>query len=709
MKKHRTTHLKLLVLGWLILTVVSVMVRIHTMRRMAQATEQVLHSSRVSATCQKLFSSLQDAETGQRGYLLTGDKSYLEPFYRAKQSLNARFEEIAEEVHTDVGATKDLFELQRDAERKMAELEKSITKRDEGGLEAAVQLVKTDEGKRIMDRIREVTVDLQRNHEMMSDSAMKERESALGWVQITSNIAALFGIGAAVLALALFRMKEKQDIVEIQLRLEKEQAENLDREKSAFLANMSHEIRTPMNAILGFSELLTPEMATERQKNYIGAISTAGTSLLRLINDILDLSKVESGMVTLNPEPINLQELASFLHTVFDEQAARRGLSLEIEVSETLPRSLLLDRLRLRQIMINLMGNALKFTKLGGVVVKMGMTESHISGSQVELVIEVTDTGVGIPEDKQELVFKPFVQGGVHSQAELAGTGLGLSIVQRLTKLMSGRVELTSQVGVGTTFKITLPKVPISARLPIAEESRLIQTVDFNDYTPIRILVVDDNEVNRQLLAGIFEGTHHSVQNASNGAEAVEAIQHDSFDLILMDLRMPVMDGREALQRVRHMKGKELLPIVAVTASSLMEEETQLRSAFSGYLRKPFSKAELYHEIAHFIPKSLTPSAATEAATTAAAELSAISIQEPEALARQLKELERDVWARLRESPALTETRQFATKLGSLAAKHHSTLLANYAAELQNAAETFSFTEMERVMTNFPDLVQSHQ
>ena len=707
MKAIRSPYLKPLVIGWLVLTVASVVARVVVFGRMADAVDRVFEASFVSATSQKLFSTLQDAETSQRGFLLTGEEAYLEPYKKAQEELPKRFEEMTDQIRRDVKLANDLVEIRGNSEKKMLELSQSIETRRKEGYEAALTMVKTGEGRVLMDQLRELTSNLQSWHLDMAAAAAKLRAGEMRWAQTITNISGICAVGAGLLALALFRMNQTHEVREETLIEEKDLAQSADREKSTFLANMSHEIRTPMNAILGFSELLAPEMKTERQKNCVAAITTAGASLLRLINDILDISKVEAGMVTLNPEPINMSELCAFLHTVFNEQAARRGLKLETSVDETLPRALLLDRLRIRQVLINLIGNALKFTKLGGVMIRIQAAEGTSRGSTVDLVLEVIDTGVGIPQERQEAIFKPFVQGGVHKQVELAGTGLGLNIVQRLTTLMGGTLELESTEGVGSTFRVRLPAVPISARLPVAEETRDTSAVDFNDFTPNRFLVVDDNEVNRRLLLGIFEETHHQVRFAANGAEALEMIKEEIPDLVLMDLRMPVMDGREALRRLRETQGRELIPVVAVTASSLAADEASLREKFNGYLRKPFSRAELYHEIAQFIPRAPRPAAAEGAPAPEAAPEQAIS--DAMLLAETLRGLEREVWGKLRDSPGLMETKQFAVKLASIAEIHHSKLLATYADDLRKATETFSFSDIENALTAFPEMVAAHQ
>jgi signal transduction histidine kinase len=286
------------------------------------------------------------------------------------------------------------------------------------------------------------------------------------------------------------------------------------REKSAFLANMSHEIRSPMNAILGFSELLEPEGLTPKQSQYVRAIRDSGASLLQLINDILDLSKLEAGKLELHPDPTDMRDSCEFLRTVFGQQAVMKSLQLQFELAPDMPRALLLDRLRLRQVLVNLLGNAIKFTERGCVKTRVAW-QSQENGGTGTLLIDVEDTGIGILADKLEEIFKPFVQADARRTAEREGTGIGLTIVKRLIELMGGSLAVESTVGQGTVFHLRFTNVPVSGRLPVGDHAEPGGAVDFNDFAPAVLLVVDDNRTNRDLMAGIFEQTHHRVHFAT--------------------------------------------------------------------------------------------------------------------------------------------------------------------------------------------------
>ena len=276
-----------------------------------------------------------------------------------------------------------------------------------------------------------------------------------------------------------------------------------------------------------------------------------------------------------------------------------------------MPHALLLDRIRLRQILINLVGNAVKFTDKGGVEVRVNW-EKQKTSSHVTLAIDVQDTGVGIPQDKLDAIFKPFVQAGTHREKELQGTGLGLSIVKRLTETMGGSVTVASLLNQGSAFHLRFPDVPISARLPASEKSAPSGEVDFNLLRPATLLIVDDNKTNCQLIAGMFTGSHHQLIFGSSGEEAVAQSRELKPDILLLDVRMPGMDGYQALDEIRKVPGLEFLPIIAVTASNLLREDNTLKERFSGFIRKPFSRRELFDELADFLPRHSKATATEE-------------------------------------------------------------------------------------------------
>ena len=466
---------------------------------------------------------------------------------------------------------------------------------------------------------------------------------------------------------------------------------------------MSHEIRTPMNAILGFSELLQGDLREPKHRQYLQAIRANADSLLLLINDILDMSKIEAGVMQLHPEPTDLREICDFVHALFSEPAAKKGIRLKCGVADNLPHALLLARIRLRQVLINLVGNAVKFTDKGGVEVRVAW-EKQQTRSHVTLVLEVQDTGLGIPQDKLDAIFTPFVQAGSHREKEKQGTGLGLAIVKRLVEIMGGSVTVASVMDQGSAFHLRFPNVPVSARLPASEKQPSTGEVNFNDLRPSTLLAVDDNETNCQLLAAMFAGSHHRLHYGSNGAEAILRARELMPDVMLLDVRMPGMNGDEALTEIRKIPGLEFLPVIAVTASSLADEENSLKESFSGFIRKPFSKRELFDELADFLPRHQRSETTQSNGETSPA-TPPPAVPTPPELISQLRQLMADPWPSIRDSVAVNESKVFGEGLEGLGRRWQCEPLVLYAQKILRAAENYAVTDLENHLGEFSTFV----
>jgi PAS domain S-box-containing protein len=343
--------------------------------------------------------------------------------------------------------------------------------------------------------------------------------------------------------------------MELDLKQAKQLAESANQAKSQFLANMSHEIRTPLNAILGFSELLKNLVKEPRSKNYLQAISASGKSLQRLIEDILDLSKIEAGRIELNYEEVNLPSLINELEYILTNSAEEKGLSLLLYLEESVPHGIIFDEFRLRQILLNLIGNAIKFTDKGWLQVQVESSpirEEPLSGnhqnldSVCDLTITIEDTGIGISPDQQSHIFEAFKQSQGQNTRKYGGTGLGLSITQRLTKLLGGDISLSSELGKGTIFTLKFPSVKV-VEIDLEQNPReLTIDLDLNCFPALKILVVDDVLSNRELMAGYFDDTIHHLCYAEDGLQALEMVSTKKPDLIFLDLRMPKDDWRRS-------------------------------------------------------------------------------------------------------------------------------------------------------------------
>jgi PAS domain S-box-containing protein len=399
-----------------------------------------------------------------------------------------------------------------------------------------------------------------------------------------------------------------------QLEVAKEQAESASKAKSTFLANMSHELRTPLNSILGFSRLMkeTPDVTAEQRRN-LDIITLSGRHLLNLINNVLDISKIESGRMTLDVAPIDLYQLIQEMRSLLYVNAEERGLSFIAEQTPELPRRIEIDGGKLRQILINLTGNAIKYTKQGGIVLRaMVASRNH---EQVRLRFEVEDTGPGISEEERKRIFKPFVQ--LRGQGAIqTGTGLGLAISRQYVELMGGHIDILSEKGKGSVFFFEMPvkELPIEEMVVAPERGRVIGLE--KGQPRYSLLIAEDQLENRILLHKILEPFDFDIREAVNGKETVEIFEQWHPDLIWMDIRMPVMDGLEATHRIRSTDEGAQTKIIAITAQALEDDRMRIiQAGCDDFIRKPYRENEIFDALARHLglrfvyeEKPVTPS-----------------------------------------------------------------------------------------------------
>ncbi len=404
---------------------------------------------------------------------------------------------------------------------------------------------------------------------------------------------------------ALYRDIGKWKEVERSLRAAKEKAEEADRMKTAFLTNMSHEIRTPMNAILGFAQLLSLEDLTpDQKKEYVNIIKNSGDSLLRLIDDILDLARLEAGQVTMREEYVNIDDLMNSLETTFSELIVSHHRAEAIELrrsnpTQRLPFKVKTDPLRLRQILNNLIGNAIKFTHEG--YVEFGY---QVTPNRKELLFFVKDTGIGIPDDKKEVIFERFQQVDNSKTRVYPGTGLGLAISKKLTELLGGRIWVVSKEGEGSQFFFTIPLKNLENDISIGLRLSGGASITFReDPRGKRILIAEDDEFNYKYLREVLEKAGYRVYHAGNGKEVLHILEREGgkkVDLVLMDIEMPEMNGFEATLFIK--KRFAEIPVIAQTAYASPEEERKcLKAGCDAYLAKPLQVDKLLKEIKKFL------------------------------------------------------------------------------------------------------------
>jgi PAS domain S-box-containing protein len=379
----------------------------------------------------------------------------------------------------------------------------------------------------------------------------------------------------------------------------KERAEKANRAKSLFLSSMSHELRTPLNAILGFAQVMAREMdVTLKQRENLGVILKSGEHLLAIINDILDLAKIESGKVGLELSEFDLGDLTSDLITMLRVQAEAKGLELILDQSSSFPRFVRTDPAKLRQIIINLAGNAIKFTRQGRVSIKLGVQALDAADHKKRLVFSVSDTGIGIPSSDLERIFQPFVQ-----LAQNEGTGLGLAITQQYIQLLGGSISVVSELGKGSTFTFTIAYEPVDlAKVPV-KPSKSGNIVGFENADSIRILVVEDQFENRLLLNKLLSPRGFQIMEACDGQEGVQACASWRPHAVFMDRRMPILDGLSATRAIRQLPDNRDIIIIAVTAHAFREERQEMLDAgCNDFLAKPFSDKQLFEMLEKHLP-----------------------------------------------------------------------------------------------------------
>lgn len=358
-----------------------------------------------------------------------------------------------------------------------------------------------------------------------------------------------------------------------------------------------------MNAILGFADILSGQVENPTHKEFLDAITASGKTLLSLINDILDLSKIEAGKLRLEYSAVNPRTIFRDIQQVFTLETKRKGINFQVEIDPELPVALILDEVRLRQILLNLVGNAVKFTSFGGITLSATKRYRHPDHSALEFVFSVKDTGVGIPLDQQEKIFEVFHQQTGQSHVQYGGTGLGLAICKRLVEAMGGRITVASTVGQGSTFQVILDNVSVAATPPSAE-TRAAPVGSAFEFAPARILVADDLKLNRLLLRQFLDNPAFTLDEAENGQAALEIIRRHRPDLVLLDMRMPVMDGAELMRRLKTDATLATIPVIVVSASAMQEEEAEAKSVgCDGYLRKPVQRDALLQEISRFLKR----------------------------------------------------------------------------------------------------------
>ena len=426
----------------------------------------------------------------------------------------------------------------------------------------------------------------------------------------------------------LRQQKAATEQINADLVVARDAAEASRRAKAQFLANMSHEIRTPMNAVIGLTHLLRNTSINPEQGEFLEAIQSSSNNLLVIINDILDSSKMEAGKLTLEQAPLRLPELMERVARMFRFATEAKGLYFRTEIAPAVPAAILGDAVRLNQVLVNLVGNAVKFTTRGGVTLRLTVVPPAETRGAAMLRFGVQDTGIGISDDKLDAIFEDFSQANASTTRQYGGTGLGLSIARNLVQLHGGRLWVESQEGQGSTFWFDIPNLPTDENAV-----RVEATGPLAPFEPaMRVLVAEDNDLNQLVARKTLEAWNVQVTLAANGRLAVEAAQQQAFDAVLLDVQMPEMDGYEAARQLRALfPDAARLPLIGLTASALPEDRVlALEAGMNDTLAKPFDPAVLYARLAHFTGRAVPHAIPAAAPETPSQKLPIISSSRPD-------------------------------------------------------------------------------
>ncbi len=466
------------------------------------------------------------------------------------------------------------------------------------GRQPAENMVNSDSAKFMDDSIKTVTNIIETSRQKLlasvifSISKSGKKALSMGTALIVSVLFA-----GAILFWFIITTLQKQNQLITELNAKDQKLSEAARIKDNFLANMSHEIRTPLTAILGFTSLLRDSDLTREQNEYVATIHRSGENLLEIINDILDLSKIEAGMMRIESAPFSIRDIVHSTATMFHSQILDRHLRLTVKIDETIPDIIEGDSMRLTQILVNLISNATKFTNEGGITI--AVSNEGIADGKIRVGVSVIDTGIGIEKDKQKNIFDRFQQAEDFVTRKYGGTGLGLSIVKNLVVLQQGEIGVESEVGKGTRFSFVIP-YRISPEVVRDLGTDMRQINEMPDLGGVSVLVAEDNELNQSLIKHLFTKWRLKFDVVSNGAEALVKSEKKKYDLVLMDIQMPVMDGYSAAMQIRD-KLKLKMPIIAMTAHALAgEKEKCISYGMNDCISKPLNEKELLSLIKRF-------------------------------------------------------------------------------------------------------------
>lgn len=561
------------------------------------ANEKLVNEFNVSTELNELEKDLVTVESKVRGIVTTKDSDYIEGLEKNINEVKINLDKL-QRISDDDSSVLFIDQLDTLVQQKIRLNKKILYSFHISGKTSAENLIATENDKMLTDSIIVLVhkIDSTRKKHLASATASIDKSGEKAQ-RFSTTLIVFVLLSAAALFWYIINIIRKQLSLIQQLNISEKKVKEAAELKERFMANMSHEIRTPMNAILGFTNLLQRKNIDSEAREYVQTIQRSGENLLTIINDILDLSKIEAGMMRIESAPFNIRALVHSIETMFKGKASEKQVQLLIFVDESLPDTLEGDATRLTQILVNLIGNALKFTSKGSIEIKI--TNEGDTENIVKTGIAITDTGIGIEKEKLQKVFERFQQAEDAVTRKYGGTGLGLSIVNDLVLLQNGSITVDSEPGKGTAFKIIIPYT-IAANEVKKKKIAVHDSVIQSDFENITVLVAEDNEINQSLIRHLFKEWQLSFDLATNGRQAIDMLQSNKYSLVLMDIQMPEMDGYTATQEIRS-RLKSGIPIIAMTAHALAgEREKCLSYGMNEYISKPIREEQLHKLIKKF-------------------------------------------------------------------------------------------------------------
>ncbi|HEY4788158.1 MAG TPA: PAS domain S-box protein [Bacteroidales bacterium] len=525
------------------------------------------------------------------------------------------------------------------------------------------------------------------------------------WLEINySGIYDADGLFRGILGVSRDITERKQLIEELQIA--KTKAESATKSKSEFLANMSHEIRTPMNAIVGFSDLLYTSVKDIKQRSQVESIRSSAQGLLSIINDILDLSKIEAGKLNIQYQPVKLTHLVRDIETIFNQRIKEKHLAFHVIFGGNLPDYIIIDETRLRQVLFNLVGNAVKFTDAGSVALTLNHQPSTAGDTKIDLLISVKDTGIGIRKEQQKLIFEAFRQQEDQNTKKYGGTGLGLTITKRLVEMMNGEISVESTPGQGSTFKVYLKNIEIAKDIEITKKEEVFdpQSVSFESG---KILICDETPSSLKLMSDLFENSALTILTVTNGQDGIRLAGEQLPNLIILSLEMSTINGIEIARKLKLQESTKTIPLIAIsTGIHAKPESDEYKSLFNGYLLKPINLNRLYEILIKFLPHKISTSMAG-GEKPAGMQLK-ISRDQRAKLPQIISILEKEIYPRYEEAmqnQRIDYLEALGQEISELGKQQSFKPLEQFGDEICSHADCFEIEKLTETLKGFPALI----